>query len=206
MTEGIHNSSTLVGRTTAEVAVLSTSLVTLILLSLLGNTAVIIAILNSNHLRDEISNRLTINLAITDLLNGTFVMTSSLVSTIHDDWHMGAFYCDFICAANYCLIIASMLTLCFISIDRYYAIIYPLHYVNIITPTKINIMIAYTWFQGLAFCATPVIFQWVEFDYWEVIPYRSRQTLIIHVSFVGCPRLSTAMSCRGHLYLYRCPC
>ena len=26
------------------------------------------------------------------------------------------------------------------------------------------------------------------------LPYRSRQTLIIHVSFVGCPRLSTAMS------------
>ena len=33
---------------------------------------------------------------------------------------------------------------------------------------------------------------------WKVhrghLPYRSRQTLIIHESFVGCPRLPTAMS------------
>ena len=57
--------------------------------------------------------------------------------------------CYFQCAMNYCLIVVSMMTLGFISIDRFVHIVYPLQYLEIITVRRIRIMIAWTWIQGL---------------------------------------------------------
>lgn len=156
-------------RSDADIAFAAIFLVMLILISVLGNTAVIIAILISNELRGDKSNVLIINLAITDLTNGLTVMVSSLSSLVADKWILGQGLCSMICAVNYCLIITSMLTLCFISYDRYNAIKHPLSYIQWITNTKLSIAIAYSWFQGIAFSIVPVIFQWVQYDYWEAV-------------------------------------
>ena len=49
---------------------------------------------------------------------------------------------------NYCLIVVSMMTLAFISIDRFVHIVYPLQYREIITIARIRITIVWTWIQG----------------------------------------------------------
>ncbi|KAK3092285.1 hypothetical protein FSP39_000739 [Pinctada imbricata] len=180
------------GRTHVEIGILATTICILICLSVLGNLAVIVAIYKSHQLRDEISNRLTINLAITDLVNGAVVMTSSLISTVSDGWDMGSLYCDLICCVNYCLIIVSMLTLFFISLDRYQAIIHPLLYTEIITSRRITMMISYTWVQGLVFCVIPAMLHWVEYDYHEAICaiqwHKERDQAIFYVvaAFILC--------------------
>ena len=57
--------------------------------------------------------------------------------------------CYFQCAMNYCLIVVSMMTLGFISIDRFVHIAYPLRYHDIMSVRRIRIMIVWTWIQGL---------------------------------------------------------
>ena len=81
-------------------------------------------------MKEDVSNLLItcINLCITDLLITLLVMTSSLGSLIDDKWLFGMIWCEFVSAINYCLIIVSMLTLCFISMDRYQAVLHPLQY------------------------------------------------------------------------------
>ena len=138
-------------------------------LALVGNTAVIAVIATYRSMRRDISNLLIINLSITDLSMTIFVMISSVVSLIMDSWVFGSFWCDFVCATNYCLIIVSMLTLCFISLDRYQAVLNPLKYHRLVTRKKILIMIAYSWFQGIVFASIPPIMKWVEYDYWEAV-------------------------------------
>jgi len=49
---------------------------------------------------------------------------------------------------NYCLIVVSMLSLGFVSVDRFVHIVYPLRYVDIMTVSRIRLLIAWTWIQG----------------------------------------------------------
>lgn len=53
------------------------------------------------------------------------------------------------CAMNYCLIVVSMMTLGFVSIDRFIHIIYPMRYSMIITISRIRMSIIWTWIQGV---------------------------------------------------------
>jgi len=50
---------------------------------------------------------------------------------------------------NYCLIVVSMLTLGFVSIDRLVHIIYPLRYCDIMTVGKVRVMVVWSWVQGV---------------------------------------------------------
>ncbi|XP_050416715.2 octopamine receptor 1-like [Patella vulgata] len=114
-------------------------------------------------------------------------MLSSLGTFIDDGWPFGIFWCYFVCAANYCLIIVSMMTLCFISIDRYIAIVHSLRYPTKITQKRVLCMIFSVWFQGISFSIVPVLYYWIEFDYWEVICaiswYKERQRALYYVIF-----------------------
>ena len=56
--------------------------------------------------------------------------------------------CNMQCAMNYCLIVVSMMTLGFVSIDRFIHIIYPLRYPTIVTISRIRMTIIWTWIQG----------------------------------------------------------
>lgn len=84
-----------------------------------GNFVVIVVIFISRIFREELFNRLTINLVIIDLFNGLVVIFSSFFFVIVDFWRFGFVYCDLICVINYCFIIIFMLILCFISCDRF---------------------------------------------------------------------------------------
>ena len=80
---------------------------------------------------------------------------------------LGQALCSIVCGANYCFIIVTMLTLCFISLDRYLAIHRPLHYLSLVTRPRALLLVAYTWLQGAAFALAPALSGWVAYDYWE---------------------------------------
>ena len=164
-----HVTHTMATRSTAEIAIAAIFLSCIIVTSIIGNVAVIYAILKNESLRDHISNLFIMNLSITDLSSAAIVMSTSLVTLIHDVTDVNVVWCNFACAANYCLIIVSMLTLAFIGIDRYIAVIHSLKYQTLVTSTMIYVMIAYTWLQGVTFAIVPVALHWNHYDYWEVI-------------------------------------
>ncbi|XP_033629930.1 alpha-2Db adrenergic receptor-like [Asterias rubens] len=156
-------------RGVAEKVIAAILLIMIIVLSVVGNIAVIIAVMRTPRLREKTSNIFLINLSVTDLMNATLVMPSTVFSLIADKWMFGPFLCYAQCAFNYWFIIVSMLTLAMISIDGYYAVVHPLHYMNIVTPTLTKMAVSYAWIQGFAFGLIPVIYNWVVFDYWEVV-------------------------------------
>ncbi|XP_069119281.1 histamine H2 receptor-like [Argopecten irradians] len=156
-------------RTTVEIVFSAMFLLVVIITSVFGNMAVIVAVAVSRHLREEHASVLIVNLAVTDLINGLTVMVSSFSSMVADRWVFGHAMCSIVCAINYCLIITSMLTLCFISFDRYQAVLRPLAYPMWISRTKVNVTIVYSWFQGVVFSVVPVILQWIQYDYWEAV-------------------------------------
>lgn len=108
-----------VGRSGVENVFLVFFLVVVMVFFICGNFVVIVVIFISRIFREELFNRLTINLVIIDLFNGLVVIFSSFFFVIVDFWRFGFVYCDLICVINYCFIIIFMLILCFISCDRF---------------------------------------------------------------------------------------
>lgn len=155
-------------RNISTIIILGLILIAFIFFSVCGNILVVLAVIKTPYLREDKSNSLVINLAITDMLNGSTVMLSTFIATVTDTHTVSYFLCNLICVANYCLIIASMMTLCFISVDRLYAIIFPLTYIQSINNKVLAIAIIWSWIQGVAFAVVPYIEDWVEYDYWEI--------------------------------------
>lgn len=108
-----------VGRSGVENVFLVFFLVVVMVFFVCGNFVVIVVIFISRIFREELFNRLMINLVIIDLFNGLVVIFSSFFFVIVDFWRFGFVYCDLICVINYCFIIIFMLILCFISCDRF---------------------------------------------------------------------------------------
>ncbi|RUS83163.1 hypothetical protein EGW08_009063 [Elysia chlorotica] len=156
-------------RSAAGMVVWSIVLSIIIVIAVLGNLLVIVCVRHTARLRAEKSNMFLVNLSITDVGSACVVMTSSLHAMAADRWHLGAFWCDLVCGANYAFIIVSMLTLCFISLDRYAAVVYALRYHTWVTRRKIRVLIGWAWFQGICFGLAPVLAHWVRYDYWEVV-------------------------------------
>jgi hypothetical protein len=155
-------------RSLTSIIFLAFILIIFIFLAVFGNILVVMAVLKTPSLREEKSNLLVINLAVTDMLNGMTVMLSTLVSLVMDVHVLPYMLCNLICAANYCFIITSMMTLCYISIDRFHAIIFPLTYVQRINGKVIGMAIASSWIEGIIFSIVPVILNWIKYDYWEI--------------------------------------
>lgn len=182
-----------------------------ILMAFLGNIAVIYAAIVTPQPREQYSNLFIINLAITDMSNSCLVMTTSFVCLVADVIYIHPIWCNVVCALNYTLIVGSMLTLSFISIDRYVAVIHPLSYKQIMTRNKILVMIMYAWFQGFAFGLTPIILNWNHYDYWEVVcavDWQNEKEQIIYFVSVGIticffiPGL-IIIFCYSHIYIVK---
>ncbi len=180
------------GRTDLEIGWTSALLLVIILVTLLGNLAVIFAVYSSRRLRDEAANLFIINLSVADISNGSIVMCTALFAIALDVHHINDVWCNIVCAANYIFIIVSMLTLAFISVERYIAIVHTFRHNELVTRLRIRVAVGYTWLQGLAFALPPVILKWVHYDYWESIcaidwQYEKRQAVYyVIVAFVVC--------------------
>ncbi|GFO34700.1 alpha-2 adrenergic receptor [Plakobranchus ocellatus] len=168
-TSGQEDTESLGHRSLAEIVFWSILLSLILVTAVLGNLLVIACVRTTTRLREEKSNMFLVNLSITDVGSACVVMTSSLHALMLDKWHMGAVWCDLVCGANYAFIIVSMLTLCFISLDRYAAVVYALRYHSWVTRRRIRLLLAWAWFQGFCFGLAPVLADWVRYDYWEVV-------------------------------------
>ncbi|XP_074652990.1 histamine H2 receptor-like [Tubulanus polymorphus] len=156
-------------RTVYDIAIYGVFLFVIMMFSMFGNIFVIIVTFRTPKLSAQIANMFLINLAVTDLSNSALVMLPSFVALIQDKWMLTFAICQLQCSLNYVFIIVSMLTLAFISIDRYVAIVHSLRYPVLMKKSYVIGLIVYTWFQGVLFAIAPVIADWVHFDYWEIV-------------------------------------
>uniref|UniRef100_A0A8I3MR10 G-protein coupled receptors family 1 profile domain-containing protein n=1 Tax=Canis lupus familiaris TaxID=9615 RepID=A0A8I3MR10_CANLF len=115
-----------------------------IVMTMLGNLVVIISIAHFKQLQHP-TNFLILSMATTDFLLSCVVMPFSMVRSIESCWYFGDLFCKVHSCCDIMLCTTSIFHLCFISVDRYYAVCDPLHYVIKITIPVIEVFLLISW-------------------------------------------------------------
>ncbi|KAM3864871.1 D(1) dopamine receptor-like [Diretmus argenteus] len=143
----------------AQRAVTGCVLTLLIIWTLLGNFTVCAAVFHYRHLRAKVTNIFIVSLALSDLLVAVLVMPWKAVAEVVGFWPFGGFCntwlaCDIMCST------ASILNLCVISVDRYWAISYPFVYERNMSKNVASVMIGVTWTVSVVISFVPVQLHW----------------------------------------------
>ncbi|KAL4143727.1 hypothetical protein QTP88_006021 [Uroleucon formosanum] len=126
-----------------------------------GNTLIIFAVFTTRRLR-TVTNYFVTSLAVADWLVGTFVMPIAVVYHVTGEWTFGRLICDIWVSLDVCLCTASILSLCAISIDRYFAITKPLRYSKKRRSKRLaSLMILVVWLVSLVITCAP-LFGWYD--------------------------------------------
>ncbi|KAF3687652.1 D(1A) dopamine receptor Dopamine D1 receptor [Channa argus] len=144
---------------TAHRALTGCVLVLLIIWTLLGNFTVCTAVCRYRHLRAKVTNIFIVSLALSDLLVAVLVMPWKAVAEVAGFWPFGRFCktwlaCDIMCST------ASILNLCVISVDRFWAISSPFRYERSMNKKVASVMIGVTWTVSVVISFVPVQLNW----------------------------------------------
>lgn len=133
---------------------------TIILSAVLGNALVIISVHRHRKLR-VITNYYVVSLAMADMLVALCAMTfNASVELTNGRWLFGYFMCDVWNSLDVYFSTASILHLCCISVDRYYAIVRPLEYPIIMTQRTVLFMLTNVWMMPALISFTPIFLGW----------------------------------------------
>ncbi|XP_069565435.1 D(1)-like dopamine receptor [Brachyistius frenatus] len=131
----------------------------LIVSTLLGNTLVCAAVIKFRHLRSKVTNFFVISLAVSDLFVAVLVMPWEAITEVTGTWLFGRF-CDVWIAFDIMCSTASILNLCIISVDRYWAIASPFKYEQKMTHRVAFVMIGVAWTLSILISFIPVQLNW----------------------------------------------
>ncbi|XP_072177291.1 dopamine receptor 2-like [Diadema setosum] len=128
-------------------------------LTIFGNTLVIAAVYRERSLR-TVTNLFIVSLAFADLLVGAIVVPFSIIDTLTGGyWFFDDVWCDLWHAFDVLGCTASILNLCVISLDRYWAVTHPMSYPTRVTKRMACFFILLVWLAsaGISF---PCILWW----------------------------------------------
>ncbi|KAI1234255.1 5-hydroxytryptamine receptor 4, partial [Lamprotornis superbus] len=132
-----------------------------ILMAILGNLLVMVAVCRDRQLRKIKTNYFIVSLAFADLLVSVLVMPFGAMELVQDNWVYGEMFCLVRTSLDVLLTTASILHLCCISLDRYYAICcQPLVYRNKMTPLRIAVMLGGCWVIPTFISFLPIMQGW----------------------------------------------
>uniref|UniRef100_A0A182W609 G-protein coupled receptors family 1 profile domain-containing protein n=1 Tax=Anopheles minimus TaxID=112268 RepID=A0A182W609_9DIPT len=124
-----------------------------------GNSLVILAVIRERYLHTA-TNYFVTSLAVADCLVGLVVMPfSALYEVLENTWFFGTDWCDIWRSLDVLFSTASILNLCVISLDRYWAITDPFSYPMKMTRRKAVALIAAVWICSSAI-SFPAILWW----------------------------------------------
>jgi len=141
----------------------------IILCALFGNLLVIVSVMRHRKLR-VITNYFVVSLALADMLVALFAMTFNASVELSGRWLFGYFMCDVWNSLDVFFSTVSILHLCCISVDRYYAIVQPLDYPLIMTNVRLGTMLSVVWCSPTVMSFLPIFAGWYTTE--EHLEYR----------------------------------
>ncbi|XP_055587637.1 uncharacterized protein LOC129740071 isoform X2 [Uranotaenia lowii] len=127
--------------------------------AVLGNALVIISVHKNRKLR-VITNYFVVSLAMADIMVALCAMTFNASVELSGRWLFGPFMCDVWNSLDVYFSTASILHLCCISVDRYFAIVRPLEYPLYMTQRTVGFMLANVWMLPALISFTPIFLGW----------------------------------------------
>ncbi|XP_077261154.1 octopamine receptor beta-1R isoform X2 [Temnothorax americanus] len=135
-------------------------MISIIVTALLGNALVIASVRRHRKLRVP-TNRYVVSLAMADLLVAVCAMTfNASVELSGGKWLLGSIMCDVWNSMDVYFSSASILHLCCISVDRYYAIVRPLEYPAIMRTVTVTAMLSSAWTLPALISFIPIFMGW----------------------------------------------
>ncbi|XP_050086813.1 5-hydroxytryptamine receptor 1-like [Anopheles aquasalis] len=153
-TPGTHTTTT----TTISTSTIVVSIVLLAVIvgTVIGNILVCVAVCLVRKLRRP-CNYLLVSLAVSDLCVALLVMPPALLYEVLEEWRFGEVFCDIWVSFDVLSCTASILNLCAISVDRYWAITKPLEYGVKRTPRRMIACIALVWLAAACISLPPLL-------------------------------------------------
>ncbi|XP_075871493.1 5-hydroxytryptamine receptor 1B-like [Nelusetta ayraudi] len=142
-------------------ALVGATLALVTLATALSNAFVIAAIYQSRKLRTP-ANFLIASLALTDLLVALLVMPVSALYTAGGAWPLGRALCAAWLASDVTCCTASILHLCAIALDRYWAVTDAVEYARKRTPARVAAMVAAAWAIAASISLPPFLWRRVQ--------------------------------------------
>lgn len=124
--------------------------------TLVGNSFVIVAMANINSLKSMANNQAVISLAVADLLVGLLVMPCAIDGLLSGKWRCGALWGKLNAFGNFSFCISSIMHLTLLSFDRYIAVTRPLAYRSIFTKTRAQYGCLLLWIYSTLWALPPL--------------------------------------------------
>jgi len=136
--------------------IIITIMVFIVMLTIVGNIAVMVVLRYSNVLKSIVNSHFLISLSIADLLVATLVMPCALDAVNSGSWRCGKIWGIFNGFGNFLFCISSIMHLMMLSIDRYLAIARPLFYPLEMTKPRAIILCFVLWAYSAVWAFLPL--------------------------------------------------
>jgi len=128
-----------------------------IVATIIGNILVVMSVFTYRPLR-AVQNFYIVSLAVADLAVAILVMPfNAAVSTANGRWYFGGLWCHIWLTCDILTCTASILNLCAIAVDRYFAVHNPIDYGRSRTVGKVLIAVALVWIASAIISIPPLI-------------------------------------------------
>ncbi|KAI1710960.1 7 transmembrane receptor (rhodopsin family) domain-containing protein [Ditylenchus destructor] len=129
----------------------------IIAMTVIGNTLVVVAVFSYRPLK-KVQNYFLVSLAASDMAVALLVMPLHVVKFLADGrWLLGVTICQLFTTFDILLCTSSILNLCAIALDRYWAIHNPLEYAQKRTPRLVCSIILVVWLASAIISVPPLI-------------------------------------------------